>query len=289
MKTIRLIYPQWQGGISPEDRLSVNVVPEDDMKAGYMVGARILDLVAPPTKNETWTVPVSTGLEDTGAVNGIRNRGIVLSQLRAALGLLDIAGPDRIATLGGECSVSLAPFSWLASRYSGDTAMIWLDRHADALLPLELFDVLHTMTLAHLVGRGDPEILSLLPQKIDPRKTLHIGLRPLEPEETREKLRGWGCSVLSRKEVLDDPARLTAWLEGCGASRALVHLDLGVLDPSEFFPELGRSTGGMRIPEVIDVIERISSTLDLVGISISDPVPHMAAQLRRLLRNLPLF
>ena len=56
--TIRLIYPQWQGGnvaaMVPE------VKDPDDAARGYYLGAQLLDFLAPCGGQETLTVPVST-------------------------------------------------------------------------------------------------------------------------------------------------------------------------------------------------------------------------------------
>ena len=55
-ETIRLIYPQWQGGnvagLLPE------LNPEDASK-GYILGSYLLNFLAPETKNRVITVPVS--------------------------------------------------------------------------------------------------------------------------------------------------------------------------------------------------------------------------------------
>jgi arginase family enzyme len=41
----------------------------------------------------------------------------------------------RITTLGGECSVSVAPFSELANRYGDDPAIVWIYSHPDVGTP----------------------------------------------------------------------------------------------------------------------------------------------------------
>ncbi len=52
-----------------------------------------------------------------------------MEQLARALELIRRHDPARIVTLGGECSVSGAPFSHLARRYGEDLAIIWIDSH----------------------------------------------------------------------------------------------------------------------------------------------------------------
>ena len=70
--TLRLIYPQWQGGvISP-------LVPEltpADANLGYVLGSQLLDFLAPKNaEHKTAVVPVSTANpEDRRATGGISN------------------------------------------------------------------------------------------------------------------------------------------------------------------------------------------------------------------------
>ena len=37
----------------------------------------------------------------------------------------------RILTLGGDCAVSVVPFTELAARYGDDLAVVWIDSHPD--------------------------------------------------------------------------------------------------------------------------------------------------------------
>jgi arginase family enzyme len=48
--------------------------------------------------------------------DGIEAKEAVVAQLARALEVIGRYNPQRILTLGGECSVSVAPFSWLAER-----------------------------------------------------------------------------------------------------------------------------------------------------------------------------
>ena len=48
--------------------------------------------------------------------------------------MLQVSNPDKIVTLGGECSVSVDPFTYLAQKYKNDVALIWIDAHPDLSL-----------------------------------------------------------------------------------------------------------------------------------------------------------
>ena len=112
--TLRLIYPQWQGGIvnhwMPD-------LPADDASRGDYLGAQLLNILAPPSPQKTVEVPISLDIKDRETDLGVSARKIILKQTKAALELLHENTPEKIVTLGGECSVSVVPFTYLAAKY----------------------------------------------------------------------------------------------------------------------------------------------------------------------------
>lgn len=175
--TIRLVYPQWQGGIInswfPD-------LPENDASRGYFLGAQILNLLAPKSSQQTVEVPVSLEIGERKTENGITDRKAIVRQTRAALEKINENNPDRIVTLGGECSVSVPPFTYLAAKYPDNTAIIWMDAHPDINLPGDEYTGYHAMALTACLGIGDEEIVRLLPGKVSADKTLLVGLRTWE-------------------------------------------------------------------------------------------------------------
>src|SRR5215475_14050886 len=126
-KTLRLLMPQWQGGNNPT----------------YYLGARLLAWLAPESDAQFAEVPVAQpdGLK-LPVEEGIVAKSAILEQNRAALDIIRRADPDRIVTFGGDCSVSLAPFTFLASKYAGDVAVLWIDSHVD-LTTSEVYENAH--------------------------------------------------------------------------------------------------------------------------------------------------
>ena len=120
MKTLRLIYPQWQGGII--NSFTPELKPED-ANLGYSLGSQLLQFLAPENPNQaTAVVPVSTANPlDRTVTDGISNWPEIKEQTEAALKILDEHNPERIITLGGECAVSVAPFAWLKKKYGPKT------------------------------------------------------------------------------------------------------------------------------------------------------------------------
>ena len=144
MNTLRLIYPQWQGGDI------ASLVPElskKDSSLGYYLGAELLEFLAPKNiASKTTKVPIS--LEYCReSKNGILNYDEIVAQSKAALEILNTHKPDKILTLGGECSVSVVPFSYLAHKYSGDVAIVWIDAHKDLNLQGDSYEGYHAMAL----------------------------------------------------------------------------------------------------------------------------------------------
>lgn len=256
-KTIRLIYPQWQGASI------VPLIPEvknpDDASRGYFLGAQLLNFLAPDSGQETLTVPVSIELEDRQVTDGVLDRDIIVRQTRTALDMLRVSNPDKIVTLGGECSVSVVPFTYLAEKYDNDVAVIWIDAHPDITLPGDVYPGYHAMAVTACMGCGDKRILEELPAKISPSKILLVGLRNWERDEIKERQQQYGIKHLSPQDVAQNSDAIKSWLKACGASKVVIHFDMDVLDPAEIVAAVGTDPDGMKMEEVIRVINDIAA------------------------------
>lgn len=287
MKTIRLIYPQWQGadiaGWIPE------VKNPEDASRGYYLGAQLLQFLAPDSGQETFTVPVATDITERKVTDGVLDRDAIVRQTRAALSILEVQQPDRIVTLGGECSVSIVPFTYLARRYGEDVAMIWIDAHPDITLPGDVYPAFHAMAVTACMGVGEKKILSRLPAKIAPSKILFIGLRDWERDEIKERQEQYGIRHLTPQDVREDSNAVREWLKTCGASRVVVHFDMDVLDPAEIIAAVGVVPQGMKIAEVVRVINDIAREKEIVGLTVAEPMPRTAIRIKKMLEQLPLM
>ena len=286
MKTIRLVYPQWQGGnvarILPE-------LTEEEADTGYVLGAYLLNFLAPETKNKTITVPVS---EDTKREekNGILSYRPILKQNDAALQILKNESPDKIVVLGGECSVSVVPFTYLAQKYENDVAMVWIDAHPDITLPQDrTYNGYHAMAVTAIMGKGDEKLVSSLPAKIDSRRILFVGLRDWERQQIKDRQAEYGIKHLSSQEVAEESTKVLDWLKSTGAKHVVIHFDMDVLEPSEIIPAVGVVPDGMKIAEVTRVINDINREFDIVGLTVAEPMPRIAIKLKKMLNQLPLL
>jgi arginase len=145
-------------------------------RCGYAVGATVLAAVLPPHDGPTAAVPVSMSDDGLRERDGVEAKSVVVKQLSAALEILRQYQPVRITTLGGECSVSVAPFSELANRYGDDLAIVWIDSHPDVGTPDSEYPAYHAMAVTALTGHGDPDVLDLLPAIASLDRVALVGL-----------------------------------------------------------------------------------------------------------------
>jgi len=110
---LRLVWPQWQGAGTESVRSLAPEFPFDIARRGYSVGTKVLQAVLPEHDGPTAIVPVEMGDIGLEEHDGIEAKAVVLQQLRSALAIISEHEPARITTVGGECSVSIAPFSYL--------------------------------------------------------------------------------------------------------------------------------------------------------------------------------
>lgn len=286
-KTIRLIYPQWQGG--DITRWIPEISDPALVARGYYLGAQLLDFLAPDNGQPKYTVPVNTDAKERKVVDGVLDRDDIALQTKAALDILNIEKPDKIVTLGGECSVSVAPFTYLADKYKDDVAMIWIDAHPDITLPGDVYTGYHAMAVTACMGLGDKDIVSQLPARISPEKILFVGLRDWERDEIKARQQEYGIKHLSPEDVATDSSAVIDWLKDCKTSRVVVHFDMDVLDPVEIIAAVGGVPDGMKMADVVRVINDIASEKELVGLTVAEPMPRIAIRLKSMLAQLPLL
>lgn len=285
--TVRLLYPQWQGGVIS------HWIPEipnpNDVSLGYHLGAELLDVLAPKTDHKTVRVPISTDVSRRAVVDGVMDRDILVEQTKAALNVLRIESPDKVVTLGGECSVSVAPFTYLASRYPDDVAVIWIDSHPDITLPGDVYVGYHAMAVTALMGKGDAKIIGELPAKIAPQNILLVGIRNWERNEIKERQKAYGIAHLTPEDVSYGSNPVLEWLKGTRASKVVVHLDLDVLDPQEIIAAVGTDPDGLQMSDVTRIINDVAHEKEVVGLTIAEHMPRTCIRLRTLLSHLPLL
>jgi arginase len=287
-RTLRLVWPQWQGG---ESHMVAELMPEfpvEQARRGYAVGSRVLDAILPEHSGPTIHVPVSLSDPTEGVINGIESRSDVLESLGTALDLLADADFDRVLTLGGECSVSVAPFARLAKMYGDDLAVIWIDSHPDVDTPETDYDGYHAMAVTTLTGHGDKEIVDMLPATI---ATDHVALTGLHDwtEDAYAHVGQWGISAFAPDDLRQSAEPLIKWLSNIGASKVAVHIDVDAIDSNDAKLGLARVPNGLTRADAHNIIIEVSQGFDIVGLTVAEFIPRSVLSIQQMLNGLPLI
>lgn len=283
-KTLRLNFPQWQGGTLPT----------------YHFGSQLLSFLAPRASGEEVTIDVDPPSgEELPNERGIRARSQVLRQADQSLRILREKAPNRIVVMGGDCMVDLGPFAYLSERYGDDLAILWVDAHPD-IATTDLTPNAHAMVLGNLLGRGDPDLVARVSKPMRPANVMFAGLYDMSPAE-RQIFDDIGLRTATPSELSDNSNPVIKWLRDTGARHVAIHFDLDVLSPTElrtlYFSRPhaahdafhGIPQGRMLIKEVVRLLSDVARQADVVGLGITEFLPWDMVIVRDMLRELPLL
>lgn len=283
--TLRLVFPQWQGGNHPL----------------YHLGSRLLAWLAPAAQGPVEEVPVAAPHDGPLPVEGgVVARSALLAQWGQARQIIDRHRPDRLVVLGGDCLVDLAPFAYLNERYGGDLAVLWVDAHPDIMTPAQ-FPHAHAMVLGHLLGQGDAEFAQAVPRPVLPRNVMYLGMHSPSRWEAGELQRLGLRNVAPGQLAAQGSAPLLEWFRATGARHLAIHLDLDVLDPALFRSLLcarpdapqgafeGVAQGRLTMAQVVQTLSDLAQVADVVGLGIAEHLPWEALALQAMLARLPLI
>ena len=283
-KTVRLVYPQWQGGVNPN----------------YAIGSEILNLVLPKGKNtETLEVPVDKNFDkEIELKDGINEQTNILKQLQCAFNMLETKNPDKVITLGGDCSVSQPAFDYLHGKYPEKTCIVWLDAHPDITTPKD-FEHEHAMILGNLLGDGAPNCSKIVKNKFKYDEVMYGGLihKKLLPHEEKY-LKEKNLKYAVPEDLKENSNKITDWIKENGFKQVLIHLDLDVLSPTQFrsllcnepnLPTPDYAIGEMNLKDIVRIIVDISKTAKLVGFSIAEYMPWDIINMRKEFSKIDIF
>ncbi|MEY9873205.1 arginase [Streptacidiphilus sp. MAP12-33] len=285
---LRLVWPQWQGADGAAVAAYVPEVPPDVARRGYAVGAAVLEATLPQHDGPTAAVPVL--MSDVGLTqqDGVAAKAVVIEQLARALELIRRHAPSRITTLGGECSVSVAPFAELAHRYGEDLAVLWIDSHPDLFTPGGTYPGFHAMALATLTGHGDRDVLDLLPATVAPERVALVGVHSWFDDNLADA-KAWGIQAFAPDALRGSSRPLLDWLAATGCSRVAVHFDVDTVDGEEVRLGLIAEPGGLTGVQVRRIVADIADVADVVGLTVAEFVPRQVMRLGQILGGFPLL
>lgn len=269
-------------------------------KSEYAIGSEILNLVLPKGKNtETLEVPVDKNFnKEIERKDGINEQTNILKQLQCAFNMLETKNPDKVITLGGDCSVSQPAFDYLHGKYPEKTCIVWLDAHPDISTPKD-FEHEHAMILGNLLGDGAPNCSKIVKNKFKYDEVMYGGLihkklLPYEEKYLKEK----NLKYAVPEDLKENSNKITNWIKENGFKQVLVHLDLDVLSPTQFrsllcnepnLPTPDYAIGEMNLKDIVRIIVDISKTAKLVGFSIAEYMPWDIINMRKEFSKIDIF
>lgn len=209
-------------------------------------------------------VPLSD--KELTTVNAIKGYWPILEQAVSFRNMVASAKPAKLVTIGGDCGIEIIPISYLNSMYGGDLCVVWIDAHADLNTPASSpSQTFHGMPLRTLLGEGDEQIKEQLFSFIKPEQICFVGLRDLDEDERRYIVHH---NVVSLSEA--EYNRIEQAVGEKGYGKVYIHLDLDVLDKEEYEHTLFPTGNGFKVDEVVDIIEKLRSDFDVVGLCITE-------------------
>lgn len=256
-QTLNLFFPQWQGS----GRLEL-----------YQAAQMLYDALH--EKIPLTCIPTSLTYSLTITEN-ILGHSQILSQLIEARRVVESRNPARILTIGGDCGVEIAPVSFLNKKYNQSLAVIWLDAHSDLNTPDSSPSAhFHGMPLRVLLGEGDPTIVSLAFSILRPEQVFLVGARELDLAE-KHYVKHQNLSTISAQAINEKSNEsFFLSLKNAGFKQLYIHLDLDVIEPTEF-PHIACPTpNGISINKLKNLLMGLKNNFDIVGFSLLEFLPN---------------
>ncbi len=268
MRYQQVCFPLWMGA----GRITNLPQGAKDLRAA--LGGAALEISVPEH--------ASLELED-----GIKSKTAILTALKIAAHRLEEL--ERVMLLGGDCSSDLVLLAHTNRRFGPDLGVVWLDRHADLNTPQSSpSGHFHGQVLRAALGETDPDFLRLLPHPLTPQQIFFGGTQDFDPLEL-EYIGRHAIPVYAPDALRTDPSALARAVVGAGFTRIHVHLDLDVLDATEFASTGFSSRGGLRVAELEAVIHALDVSLEIVSVAVTEYAPRDPHDLRTVLRLIRAF
>ncbi|EOH80583.1 arginase family protein [Enterococcus malodoratus] len=284
-KTLRLVFPQWQGGNNPN----------------YVFGSELLSHIVPQSnKAETIRVTVEKDFsQELPLENGVIGESGLLEQLAEAERILAEKAPEKVITLGGDCSISQAPFDYLHGRYPESLGILWLDAHSD-MSTIKDSTRGHMMVLGNLLGHGAPQFSEKVQHPFKVEQIMLAGLKYEELRPCDHQVDDLKMKYLTPAELAEDSQLLIEWINQNQFKQLAIHFDLDVLSPQDFrsinpgkpyldLEKFPAPIGTMTLDQIGRIIQDVSEKTEIVGFSIGEHLPWDAINLRRTLESVEIF
>jgi arginase len=186
-----------------------------------------------------------------------------------------------VLVLGGECTLALGTIAGV-KRYFRSVQLVWCDRDADLNIPATSpSGCLHGMAVAHIVGRGAPELVRFWgePPLVRPPEITLFGLERLDAPE-RELLE----QLPMRKHTAADVQQKGAAAAARGvagripeSSQIVLHLDVDVIASEDFSASDVPGEGGLRLADLRQALEAFALQKNLAVLELAEFNPERDA------------
>ena len=263
-KTLNLLFPQWQGSGTTNELYTGAMLLYERLQNGI----------------EFKSVSVQP-LEALKAERGILGYSQISEQLSAAHQIIQSSDPERIFTIGGDCSVDIAPVSFLNQKYGGDLAVVWLDAHGDLNTPASSpSGHFHGMPLRVLLGDGDETIVQSF-STLSPDQVFLVGARDFDLPEI-SYLKQANISLFPPQVLKENCQELMEAIALTNFNNLHIHFDLDVLDPNVFPFVLYPTAAGLSLEVLTSLLPQIQDQFNLVGFSITECAAVNPQQLAKI-------
>lgn len=145
------------------------------------------------------------------------------------------------------------------------------------------------MAVTAMMGKGDKKIVNELPAAVPAKNILFVGLRDWERDQIKVRQKEYGMKNLTNADLQDGSGKVLEWIRSTGAKHVLIHFDLDVLDPAEIIPAVGVVKDGLKMQQVVGIINDVANAYEVDGLTIAEPLPRRTLQIRSMLRGINLF
>jgi len=186
--------------------------------------------------------------------------------------------------IGGDHSIAMGTVAGAAAHFRDrgeEMGLIWFDAHGDMNVPgVSPSGNIHGMPLAHLLGRGDPDLAGILgfSPKVNPKKVALIGIRDIDAGE-RKIIRESGINVFTMREIdeigMANVARQALEIVTAGTGGFHVSFDVDGCDPS-VIPGSGTLVpGGIRFREAHLLLEYCADSHKMTSMEVVELNPFL--------------
>ena len=186
--------------------------------------------------------------------------------------------------LGGDHSIAMGTVSGAAAHFreqNEEMGLIWIDAHGDMNVPEgSPSGNIHGMPLAHLLGRGDPDLANILgfSPKLNPERVALIGIRDIDAGE-RKIIQDSGIHVFTMREIdehgMANVAHRAMQIVTEGTGGFHVSFDVDGCDPS-VIPGSGTLVpGGIRFREAHLLLEYCADSRKMTSMEVVELNPFL--------------